>query len=148
MLPFELSKVPCGAGSSGGWLALPARIPVSHHAAHSVGIRQGTRWPSNPRVLFVAGPDTPFDGHRRALLQAHEPWRDVEGSVGDRLVVLEQATLADIAHAVTNAAQAGVPFTHVHILAHGSRMDNFDPCSPVGVALYDEVSSGRRLAMR
>jgi len=146
MLPFELSKVPAGAGSSGGWLALQARMPVCITRHIRSVSAEGTRWPSNPRVLFVAGPDTPFDGHRRALLQAHEPWRDVEGSVGDRLVVLEQATLADIAHAVTNAAQAGVPFTHVHILAHGSRMDDSDPYSPVGVALYDEVSSGRRLA--
>jgi hypothetical protein len=28
MLPFELSKVPTGAGASGGWLALQARMPV------------------------------------------------------------------------------------------------------------------------
>jgi CHAT domain len=146
MLPFELSKVPAGIGSSGGWLALQARTPVCITRHIRSVSAEGMRWPSNPRILFVVGPETPFDRHRAALLAALAPWRDVEGSVGDRLVILEQATLAGIAHAVTGAAQAKAPFTHVHILAHGARLDDADPYSPIGVALHDEVTSGRRLA--
>jgi hypothetical protein len=146
MLPFELSKVPTGAGASGGWLALQARMPVCITRHIRSVSAEGMRWPSDPRILFVAGPDVPFEQHRQALLEAFAPWRNVEGSVGDRLVVLERATLADIAQAVKSAAEASVPFTHVHILAHGAQLDGEDRYSQVGVELYDEVISGRRLA--
>jgi beta-lactamase superfamily II metal-dependent hydrolase len=146
MLPFELSKVPAGAGSSGGWLALQARMPVCITRHIRSVSAEGMRWPNNPRILFVAGPDTPVDKHKSALIQAIGPWRDVDGSVGDRLVVQEQATLAGISLAIKSAAQAGAPFTHVHILAHGGRLDDSDPYSPVGVTLHDEVASGRHLA--
>jgi CHAT domain len=146
MLPFELSKVPSGAGASGTWLALQARMPVCITRHIRSVSAEGMLWPKNPRILFVAGPDTPFEEHRQALLEAFAPWRNMEGSVGDRLVVLEHATLAGIANAVTSAAQMGAPFTHVHILAHGTRRDDSYPYAPVGVALDDEVASGRRLA--
>ncbi len=146
MLPFELSKVPAGAGSSGGWLALQARMPVCITRHIRSVSAEGMRWPSNPRILFVAGPDTPFNEHKCALVRAIEPWCDVDESVGDRLLVLEQATLADISRAMKKAAQAGAPFTHVHILAHGGRLHDSDPYSPVGVTLHDEVICGRRLA--
>ena len=153
MLPFELSKVPSGAGASGTWLALQARMPVCITRHIRSVSAEGMRWPKDPRILFVAGPGTPFEEHRQALLDALAPWRDAEGSVGDRLVVLkhEHATIADIANVVRSAAQAGASFTHVHILAHGEPPDS-DRYSPVGVALYGkgvndtEVISGRRLA--
>jgi hypothetical protein len=146
MLPFELSKVPSGAGASGTSLALQARMPVCITRHIRSVSAEGMLWPKYPRVLFVAGPDTPFEKHRQALLEAFAPWRNVEGSVGDRLVVFENATLAGIANAVTRAAQTGTPFTHVHILAHGARQDDSNPYVPVGIALIDEVASGRRLA--
>lgn len=146
MLPFELSKVPSGAGASGTWLALQARMPVCITRHIRSVSAEGMRWPKNPRILFVAGPDTPFEKHRHELQKAVAPWRDVEPKKGPRLVVLERATREDIDRAVTSAAQADAPFTHVHILAHGTPLDGSDRYSPVGVELYDEVISGRRLA--
>jgi hypothetical protein len=143
MLPFELSKVPVGAGSSGGWLALQMRTPICITRHIRSVSAEGVKWPTNPRILMVAGPDTPVDEHRGALQAALAPWRDANGSVDDRLVVLAKATLAEISIAVKVAAQADAPFSHVHILAHGARLDDADPYSPVGVVLFDEVTSDR-----
>jgi hypothetical protein len=93
-------------------------------------------------------PRDPFDLHHDALQKAFAPWSDEKGSPGNRLCNLkhEKATLASIADAVSSAAQSGAPFTHVHILAHGARLDEADPYSPIGVQLHGEVISGRRLA--
>jgi beta-lactamase superfamily II metal-dependent hydrolase len=146
MLPLELSKVPAGAGSSGGWLALQARVPVCITRHIRSVSAAGIQWPIEPRILFVAGPDTPFERHHDALRKAFAPWSDEEESLGDRLVPLKEATLARIVDEVTVAARSRAPFTHIHILAHGARLDEEDSYSPVGVALHDEVISGRRLA--
>jgi beta-lactamase superfamily II metal-dependent hydrolase len=149
MLPFEASKVPTGADSMSTWLALQARAPVCITRHIRSVSAEGIQWPSEPRILFVAGPDTdePLALHRRALADAMAPWRNVDGRLGDRLVVLEKATLAHICREVGSAAAKGTPFTHVHILAHGAPLDETDRYSPVGLALYDEdVISGRQLA--
>jgi beta-lactamase superfamily II metal-dependent hydrolase len=149
MLPFEASKVPTGEDSMSTWLALQARAPVCITRHIRSVSAEGIRWPSEPRILFVAGPDTdgPLVLHRRALADAMAPWRNVDGRLEDRLVVLENATLAHISREVASAAAKGTPFTHVHILAHGAPLDETDRHSPVGVALYDEnVISGRQLA--
>jgi beta-lactamase superfamily II metal-dependent hydrolase len=149
MLPFEASKVPTGEDSMSTWLALQARAPVCITRHIRSVSAEGIRWPSEPRILFVAGPDTdePLALHRKALADAMAPWRSLDGSLGDRLVVVEKATLADISREVAAAAAKGAPFTHVHILAHGAPLDDTDRHSPVGIALHDEdVISGRQLA--
>ncbi len=147
MLPFELSKLPSDPESSGVWLALQARNPVciTRHV-RSVSA-EGMSWPTNPRILFVAGPETPVDEHRQALLRVMAPWFDADDSPGDRLVVLEEARLADIEREVAAAAKKNAAFTHVHILAHGAPLDPTDRYSTFGVALRDEVISGRQLAI-
>ena len=149
MLPFEASKVPTGEDSMSTWLALQARAPVCITRHIRSVSAEGIRWPSEPRILFVAGPDTdaPLALHRKALADAMAPWRNPDGRLGDRLVVLEKATLAYISREVAAAAAKGTPFTHVHILAHGAPLDETDRYSPVGLALHDEdVISGRQLA--
>src|SRR6516165_4808174 len=149
MLPFEASKVPTGEDSMSTWLALQARAPVCITRHIRSVSAEGIQWPSEPRILFVAGPDTdePLALHRKALADAMAPWRNVDGRLGDRLVVLEKATLADISREVASAAAKDTPFTHVHILAHGAPLDETDRHSPIGLALYDEdVISGRQLA--
>jgi hypothetical protein len=149
MLPFEASKVPTGEDSMSTWLTLQARAPVCITRHIRSVSAEGIQWPSEPRILFVAGPDTdePLALHRKALADAMAPWRNVDGRLGDRLVVLEKATLADISREVASAAAKDTPFTHVHILAHGAPLDETDRHSPIGLALYDEdVISGRQLA--
>jgi CHAT domain len=149
MLPFEASKVPTGEDSMSTWLTLQARAPVCITRHIRSVSTEGVQWPSEPRLLFVAGPDTdePLALHRKALADAMAPWRNADGPLGDRLVVLEKATLAHISREIASAAAKGTPFTHVHILAHGAPLDETDRHSPVGLALYDEeVISGRQLA--
>jgi len=149
MLPFEVSKVPTGEDSMSTWLALQARAPVCITRHIRSVSAEGIRWPSEPRILFVAGPDTdePLALHRKALENVMAPWRNADGRFGDRLVVIEKATLAHIFREVAAAAAKGAPFTHVHILAHGAPLDETDRHSPVGLSLYDEdVITGRQLA--
>jgi hypothetical protein len=146
MLPFEASKVPTATGASGVWLALQARAPVCITRHIRSVSAEGVRWPTDPRILFVAGPDTPFVEHRQALEGTMAPWRDAEGTLGDRLVCLEKATLALVMRTVEAAAEENRPFTHVHVLAHGARLDEMDRYSPIGVQLHDQVVSGVRLA--
>jgi CHAT domain len=149
MLPFEASKVPTGEDSVSTWLALQARAPVCITRRIRSVSAEGIRWSSEPRILFVAGPDTdaPLALHRKALADAMAPWRNPDDRLGDRLVVLEKATLASISREVADAAAKGTPFTHVHILAHGAPLDETDRYSPVGLALHDEdIISGRQLA--
>jgi hypothetical protein len=147
MLPFELSKLLSDPESSGVWLALQARNPVciTRHV-RSVSA-EGTSWPTNPRILFIAGPETPADEHREALLRVMAPWLDADGSPGDRLVVLQDATRAGIKRAVADAAAEGAPFTQVHILAHGAPLRPDDRYSTFGVELRGEVISGQQLAI-
>jgi beta-lactamase superfamily II metal-dependent hydrolase len=146
MLPFELSKSLTDDGSSTVWLALQARNPVSITRRIRSVSGEGMRWPTRPRILFIAGSETPASEHREALERALAPWRDRDGSTVDRLIVLEHPTFDKISRAVRDAAEQGNPFTHAHVLAHGARFDDDDRYSPIGVALDDEVVSGGRLA--
>src|SRR5262249_59148100 len=98
MLPFEASKVPTGEDSMSTWLALQARAPVCITRHIRSVSAEGVQWPSEPRILFVTGPDTdePLARHRKALADAMAPWRSLDGSLGNRLVGLEKATLAGL----------------------------------------------------
>jgi beta-lactamase superfamily II metal-dependent hydrolase len=148
MLPFEASKVPTGTGAGTVWLALQARAPVCITRHIRSVSSEGIRWPTAPRSLFIAGPDTPVAEHREALKEALHPWRDHAGNVEHLLDTLEQPKLADVSRAIAAAATKGVPFTHVHILAHGTQLDAKDRYSPVGIVLNDDEDavSGQRLA--
>ena len=146
MLPFEVSKVLDGAGSSGTWLALQSRSPVCITRHIRSTSAEGMRWPSDPRILFIIGPETPGDAHREALELALAPYRDSNDSVAERLVVVERATLALIATAVERAARQGKPFSHVHVLAHGDELSDNDRYSAIGLSLHDRVVSGKDLA--
>jgi len=151
MLPFEAAKVPTGEASMGTWVALQARAPVCVTRHIRSASTEGIRWPAEPHVLFVVGPDTeePFEAHRAALKNALRPWRrkQPDRTWDDDLVVIEKATLGKITAAVAAAAAAGKPFTHVHVLAHGAPVDDTDRYSPVGIQLHDQdVVSGSQLA--
>ena len=146
MLPFEVSKVLDGAGSSGTWMALQSRSPVCITRHIRSTSAEGMRWPSDPRILFVAGPETPADAHREVLERALAPYRNSSDSVAERLVVVKQATLAGIVDAVERAGRQGKAFSHVHVLAHGDEISVGDRYSAIGVALHDRVVSGKDLA--
>lgn len=115
---------------------------------------QGERpaWWSKPRVLFAvashpaAGAQVPLDAHRDALRAALKPWSEPLELPGlpqavpdDRnvLVPLLKAGPRAIRQAGEEAAKAGQPFTHLHILAHGCAIgDGLE--SRFGIAMHDD----------
>jgi hypothetical protein len=63
VLPFELAKLPIGAGGIGEqWLGLQPDRPVCI-TRHVRGATAANRWPTEPRILFVSGDEVPFAEH-------------------------------------------------------------------------------------
>ena len=150
LLPFELAKVPVGAGSVGDdWLALQPDRPLCI-TRHVRGVPAPTGWPTAPRILFVSGDDVPFEEHLDVFRRVLEPWRTDDlrrHPESDRhwsselLTVIERATLDEI-----RAATAERSFTHVHVLAHGAEIEG-RRTSRHGIALGDRVVTGGDLAL-
>lgn len=150
LLPFELAKVPVGAGSVGDdWLALQPDRPLCI-TRHVRGVPAPTGWPNTPRILFVSGDDVPFEQHLDVFQRVLEPWRTDELRrqpdserhwSSDLLTVIERATLDEI-----RAATAERSFTHVHVLAHGAEIEG-RRTSRHGIALGDRVVTGGDLAL-
>jgi len=106
-------------------------------------------WSNYPKILFVSGPDVPFERHLDALLRVVEPWRkeplvsDPDNprlSRCDVLSVLRDGTVEDL-----KRVAASEEFTHVHILAHGDVIDD-GSTTRYGIALGDRVVRGEDLA--
>jgi hypothetical protein len=150
ILPFELAKVPVGAGSVGDdWLALQPDRPVCI-TRQVRGVPAATRWPTQFRILFVSGDDVPFAEHLDLFARLLEPWRSDElrqdGSAprkwsSEHLTVIERATLDEV-----RAAVAEHDFTHVHVLAHGAETGSRRSVRH-GIALGDRVVTGSELAL-
>jgi len=159
-LPFELAKIPVGpAAWAEGWLALQTRPPVVITRRTRNVSPEGVRWPTKPRVLFIASDpaDIPFEEHRAELLAALQPFRYPGRSdpvltqdgrreqFGDLLTILKDARFDDV---VTECAS--IRYTHVHVLAHG----DVDPAAEdrsYGLVLHTadgeaDVISGERFA--
>lgn len=150
LLPFELAKVPVGAGSVGDdWLALQPDRPLCI-TRHVRGVPAPTGWPTTPRILFVSGDEVPFEQHLDVFERVLEPWRTDELRrlphserhwSSELLTVIERATLDEI-----RAATAEQSFTHVHVLAHGAEIEG-RRTSRHGIALGDRVVTGGDLAL-
>jgi hypothetical protein len=124
---------------------------------------QGERpaWWSKPRVLFAvashpaAGDPVPFEAHRDALRGALKPWSEPLELPGlpqavpdDRnvLVPLLKASPRAIRQAGEEAARAGRPYTHLHILAHGCAIgDGME--RRFGIAMHDDDDPDRMTAV-
>ncbi len=150
VLPFELAKVPVGAGSVGDqWLGLQPDRPVCI-TRHVRGATASGRWASAPRILVVSGDDVPFAEHLDVFGRVLEPWRtdDLRPDPGsprhwtsEHLTVIERATLDEI-----RAAVAARDHTHVHVLAHGAELEGRRSVRH-GIALGDRVVTGSELAL-
>jgi hypothetical protein len=140
MLPFELVKDGRGAP-----LVVGDRSIELTRSVRTESSQVDAPWAAEPRVLFVcASPErgVPFDAHLAALRKALDPWVPAfEGvnepaALGRVLTVLERATLPDIEEACRKAKTEGRPFTHVHVLAHGTSVDRGEK-RRFGLALHD-----------
>lgn len=137
LVPFEMATSPSGFPGEGQPLSLQLESPVV--MTREVRSARGGRlpWPTRPRVLFVAASpigfsSVPKTAHLQALVNALEPWLGPEiehdwgesvdvrsQQLGRYLTFLDNASLWDIEQACR-----GQRFTHVHILAHGARLDD------------------------
>jgi hypothetical protein len=91
-------------------------------------------WPPKPHALLVASSPTlpiPLEEHKQAMRTALRPWIEPLGDFAEPvpheellLTKLDRASLGEIRDA---CAQAKPPFTHVHVLAHGTAIgDGFE----------------------
>lgn len=150
VLPFELAKVPVGAGSVGDeWLALQPDRPVCI-TRQVRGVSSSDRWPTAFRILVVSGDDVPFAEHLDVFGRVLAPWRSDELRqdpdaprhwTSEHLTVIERATLDEV-----RAAVAAHEYTHVHILAHGAELEGRRSVRH-GIALGDRVVTGSELAL-
>ena len=150
VLPFELAKVPVGAGSTGDeWLALQPDRPLCI-TRQVRGVTAAGHWPTEPHVLVVSGDDVPFAEHLDVFGRVLEPWRTDELQQhpdeprhwsSAHLTVIERATLDEIRTAV-----AARDVTHVHVLAHGAELEGRRTIRH-GIALGDRVVTGGELAL-
>ena len=156
-LPFELAKVPVGAGTTTeSWLVVQTRPPVCVTRTIRTVSPEGVVWPPKPRILFISGdPDNvPFDDHRDALVEAIQPFRypgrddpllsndGAREQFGDLLTILKNPTLADVMRECRDAS-----YTHVHMLTHGDETSQ----DSYGLVLRDndgasDVVTGERFA--
>jgi hypothetical protein len=120
LLPFELTLSPPGFPGEGQPLLLQSLSPVCITRETRRVAESALVWPDETRLLLVvaspAGHEpVPALAHLLALRQRIEPWVGRADQLAQHLTVLSHASLEDI-----EAACAATPFTHVHILAHGS----------------------------
>ena len=147
LLPFELSKAPVGPTAGGEeWLGLQPGWPVCITRGVR-GVRQGGQpWPTQPRILFVAGPDVPFEESRAAFVELLHAWDEIavrdDGTVDtDLLTARCDVTVDDVVALMQEST-----FTHVHVLAHGAEVD--DGTGRYGLQFAgDRVLTGADLAL-
>jgi CHAT domain len=130
--PAELAALPFEAATDSEGRPLFAlaeqAVVLTRRVRHDFS-ESRTRWPASPRILYAwASPSdmkVPAAEHERALLAALEPWIPVQkgsGSApdpGDVMTTLPEMSLVAFARTCRDAVDAGKPYTHVHVLAHG-----------------------------
>ncbi|WP_153796933.1 CHAT domain-containing protein [Foetidibacter luteolus] len=93
------------------------------------------KWPVKPRILFAwAEPraTVPHEEHLAAFVEVLRPWAlpvtepafPVQPNLGALVTELRDASLNKIKDAVTKAVKEGKPYTHIHLLAHGTKNDD------------------------
>jgi len=104
-------------------------------------------WPSRVRILFAwadAGGDIPMADHTNALRAALSAWIPMESLVAKAddiakvFCVVAKASVSSITEACNYAVKEGMPFTHVHILAHGAKVGE-EPDTVWGLALHNDA---------
>ena len=150
LVPFELTRVPrgCDGHEDGRWLLQEnPRVCLTRRVRSAS--RVGVRWPTAPRILFVAAsPDdyapVPMRRHFNALVRALQPFigpyetkEQLKKNLEKIVTVLPRATHDDIIEAC-----AQTTFTHVHVLAHGVQ-DAKREGSPYGLALHSSRNTER-----
>jgi hypothetical protein len=147
LLPFEMTKVPVSAAVSGEeWLGLQPSWPVCI-TRRVRGVRLGAqRWPTTPRILFVAGPDVPFMESLTAFADILRPWERIDAAAGAEGLTTRYLTARPgITTQELTALLRSARFTHVHVLAHGAKLR--DDVERYGLQFEDRPIAGADLAL-
>ena len=150
-LPFELALTPKGFPGHPlkKFLLNSQRLTTLTREVRQVGPLR-YNWPYKPRILFAyAGPSdaVPYKEHSDALIDIVKhfacPLKNNPEPVPDLapwITVLRQASLKSLKNTVKSAIKKGKPFTHIHLLAHGSKPDN-DGNETYRLILHDDENS-------
>ena len=141
LLPFELATSNTGMPGQGQPLSLQTVAPLCLTREVRRVAAATFQWPHQPRILMVtASPraSVPEREHQEQLLAALAPYVDMENpqQVDKHLTVLHEATLEQVREACTRN-----PYTHVHILAHGTKSESTDDETRYGLAFHPEEGS-------
>jgi hypothetical protein len=169
LLPFELALAPPAMPGEGLEFCLQLDVPVVPTRETRRSRPVPVAWDSGaaPRILVVAaapeGRAIPLAAHLHALAQAIEPWvewpppapGEAPAETARRRLELYKQRLRVLPDASIDALYelcARESFTHVHVLAHGDRLDVAGErrfgiaLARAGDASRKDVVSGRRLA--
>lgn len=135
LLPFEFSLTPANLPGAGDkpFFANPLRLTtLTREIRQSAG--REFQWPTTPRVLFAwAQPlkPVPHQAHVDKLVAALAPWvRPLKDNaepipnLAPRFTELREASVAAIRDEIGRSSNN--PYTHVHILAHGTKVPDRD----------------------
>lgn len=124
LLPFELMVSPDGFPGAGQHTSLQARTPVCITRESRRAPRDFYTPPLRPRILFAfaefAGMSVPYEAHLQAIVNALQPWCSDKAPfrLEDMITLLPNPSLAEI-----EAVCADADYSHIHVLGHGSRLD-------------------------
>ena len=135
MLPFEFALTPTGfqGAREKDLLVNSQRLTTLTREIRQVAPRT-YNWPAKPRVLFVWAapgkfPEPPHADHEALLKTALMPWTCPDADQAEpqpnykpQLRVLNKVTFDALQEAILTAVKEKAPYTHVHILAHGTEI--------------------------
>jgi len=143
LLPFELlldnQDVP--------WFTRENKEIILTRRIRQDFIAKEEKWPILPKVLFAySNPnygsfrEVPWKEHKGFLSWALKSWitDDMEQKdENDVFTIIHNASFTDLKNKISEADKSGSPYTHIHILAHGTEIiEPFD--REFGVALSNE----------
>lgn len=148
LVPFEFAIGQDGYPGSGSPLFLQSIAPITLTREVRRGRPLPVQWNRRPRILFAfASPDqlpkVPAQAHLQALRRAIDPWVKWKANPAERvkevtthLTVLPNASLQAIRRAC-----AETEYTHVHVLAHGQKIERQ---GHYGLTLCSDTDGGQQ----
>jgi hypothetical protein len=138
-LPFEVALTPFGfqGHNTIPFFLNPNRLTTVTREVKQVN-KADYEWPVRPRILYVAAsPNEPvpfqehFDALSNVIMYLTDPIKnnpEPVADIGSLITPIRYASLKIISETIKQAIDEGKPYTHIHMLAHGSKkVNNNDP---------------------
>ncbi len=153
-IPFELSLTPSGFKGEHvkPFLLNPLRLTTLTREVRQVGVAE-YEWPEKPRILFAwANPDkeVPYEEHFNVLRdlarQLVLPIKDNPEpipDIGQLITIVKKASRNSINKAIAEGIQEDRPYTHIHLLAHGSQNEHPEFPEEFRLMLHDKNDASK-----